>query len=225
MNAEADAAALRAEMASLRRQSEFRNSSTATSAIPGPLGSASPAVAAVPRDPQQIAKLHQRYDSFLKQRGFTQAEMDRWIELMMEKDNLRLDLQDAMRELGVSGGTKEIESLRSKLTDPLWKQMKDMLGQEGFAAFNDYEQMSGFRGYLGPLNPRFSAAKAELSAEQSDELVRTIIANNHSQRTTPTDLGSTRRIDWTAVAQQTTGFLTPAQQTILNDFVQHGAAR
>jgi RNA polymerase sigma factor (sigma-70 family) len=224
-SAEADAALLRTQLASLRKKSEVRESSGVTSAIPSGPASASPAIAAVPRDPQQLPKLHQRYDPFLKQRGFTPADMDRWVELMMEKDNVRDDLQAAMREHGVAGGSDEVEALRSKLTDPLWDEMKAMLGREGFAAFNDYEQMSAYRGYLDPLSPRLSAANATLSDQQADQLIRTIIANNHPQRMSPTDLGTNSHIDWTSVTQQANNFLTPTQLSILNDFLQHGGGR
>ena len=224
-SAEGNATRLHADIASLREQSEVRDSSAATSATSGRLSLGVPTVTAVPRDPRQLTQLHQRYDPFLNRWGFTPAQRDRWIELMLEKENIRLDLQDAMRDLGVRGGSKEIEALRSRFTDPPWKQMKDMLGEEGFAAFNDYEEISAYRGYLNPLNPQFSAANAALSAEQSDRLLRTIIANNHPQRKNPTDLGSASQIDWASVERQTNSFLNPTQQIILSAFVQREGGR
>lgn len=199
---------------------DLHRSITASNPPLGPPGLALPRAKSAARDPEQLTQLHRRYDSFLEKQGLTPAERDHWIELMAEKENVRLDLQDAMRERGVAGGSKEIEALRSKLTDSLWEQMKEMLGEEGFAAFSDYEQISGSIVYLSPLNPKFSAANAPLSPEQSDRLLRVIIANNHPRRKNPTDLGMISHIDWSAVEQQANRVLNPTQQSILSDFVQ-----
>jgi RNA polymerase sigma factor (sigma-70 family) len=176
--------------------------------------------AAIPRNAQQLTKLHQRYDGFLKQRGLTPAQIDRWIEVMMEKDNIRLDLRDTMKELGVPA-SQAFEELRAKATQPLWNEMREMLGADGFAAFNEYESMSYYRGFVEPLAPKLAVKNEPLSAEQSDRLARVIHANDHPRHDNPTDLGSTSHIDWSAVTEEARGFLTPTQLTVLQDFAVH----
>ncbi|HVU25399.1 MAG TPA: hypothetical protein VHE13_14830 [Opitutus sp.] len=171
-----------------------------------------------PRDAQQLSRLHERYDSFLRDRGLSPDEIDRWIALMMEKENVRLDLQDAMRAQDLPGGTEGIEDLRAKLTGNLWRQLLDSLGPDGAAAFADFEATSAMRGYLQPLTPALSAANVPLSPAQSDQLVHLLIANNHPQRINATDLGTENRIDWTAVVAQARHFLTPSQLAGLEDF-------
>jgi RNA polymerase sigma factor (sigma-70 family) len=177
--------------------------------------------AAVPSggDPEQLARLHRRYDPFLKQRGFTSEQINRWVTLMMEKENARLDLQAAMTEFGVPGGSKEVESLRAQLTDSYWKEMKAMLGADGFAAFGLYEEMSAYRSYLSPVAPMLSVADLPLSTKQSDQLTLIIAANDHPQRTQVTDSGPSSHIDWVAVKQQAGEFLTPAQQAIFSRYI------
>ncbi|HWA85764.1 MAG TPA: sigma-70 family RNA polymerase sigma factor [Opitutus sp.] len=190
--------------------------------------SARPAVgprAPRPRESQQPSQLHERYDSFLRERGLSPADIDRWIELMREKENIRLDLQAAVREYGGRGGTKEIEDLRSKLSDGLWREMFAMLGPDGAAAFHDFEQTSYYRGFLQPLTPALAAANIPLSADQSARLVRLLVANDHPQRENATDLGAESRIDWPAVIQQAGNFLTPAQQSALHDFADQRRPR
>jgi hypothetical protein len=70
------------------------------------------------------------------------------------------------------------------------------------------------------LNPRFAAADAVLSPEQTGQLLRTIRENNHPRRRNPTDLGYTGDINWTAVDEQARRFLNPAQQGVLKKFVE-----
>ena len=173
-----------------------------------------------PLDPAQIGQLHQRYDPFLKDRGLTPDQIDRWIALMAEKDNVRRDLQDAVREYNVDTSTKEFQALYAKATRALWQQMHEILGDDGDKAFSDYEQMSAYRAVLTPLEPQMAAAGAQLTPEQSDQLVRSVIANLHTLPKNPRELGTSVRIDWPAVAQQAGTYLSPAQQTVLAKFAE-----
>lgn len=171
-------------------------------------------------DPQQIARLHARYDPFLKDRGLTPEQIDRWIALMAEKDNIRRDLQDAVREYNVDTSTKEFQELYGKSTNAQWQQMREILGDDGFKAFSDYEQTSAYRGLVTALQPRMAAVGEQLTSDQSDQLVHSIIANLHSRPKNSRELGTTVQIDWPAVAQQSDTYLSPGQQAVLTKFAE-----
>ncbi len=194
------------------------------SANPEPVAAIRQAVtaarASVTPDPQQIAALHSRYDSFLKQRGLTPEQMDRWVSLMAEKDNVQKDLQGAMRQYDVSGNTRDLEAVRAELVGPYWKEMYALLGQDGQRAFGEYEQASYFRSYVGIFTKPLAAADESLSEAQREQLVRTIMANHTTARSGRTDLGSQSVVDWQAVLQQSAVYLTPGQQTVLARIAQ-----
>lgn len=171
--------------------------------------------ASVTLDPQQLVELHTRYDPFLKQRGLTPEQSERWISLMAEKDNLRKDLQDAVRQYGATGNSAEVQAIQTELQREYWKQMNDILGPEGQHAFAEYEQLSFFRLLAGPFTSELAAAGAPLSDAQSEQLVRTIIANHSTVRGDRTDVGTRSVVNWIGVAQQSAAFLTPAQQAVM----------
>jgi hypothetical protein len=129
-------------------------------------------------------------------------------------------LQAAMREHSVAGGTTEVEMLRSKLNAPIEQELKAMLGADGMAAYSDYESTSAYRvGFIEPIRPALASANATLSAEQEEQLVRIIIANVHSYRAQPTDLGTQGRFDWDAIQAQANAVLTPAQAAVFQSYL------
>lgn len=65
-----------------------------------------------------------------------------------------------------------------------------------------------------------AAAGAQLTPEQSDQLVQSIVANLRAQPKQPTDVSTPTRIDWNAVAQQSGTYLNPDQQAALAQIVQ-----
>ena len=222
-------AAAEANVTHLHAELEQRQTSAVTVAAPvAHSGGATAQLAALsraaseprPADAPQIAQAHKRYDPFLKARGLTPEQMDRWIALMVEKDNIRLDLQDAVREYNVDTSTKDFQELYANATRSQWQEMRQILGDDGFKAFSDYERTSAYRGLVTALEPRMAAAGAQLTPEQSDQLVQSIVANLRAQPKQPTDVSTPTRIDWNAVAQQSGTYLNSDQQAALAKIVQ-----
>ena len=169
---------------------------------------------------QKKAERHRRYDPFLlQQRGLTSAQADRFVELMIQQADARQDLQASVQEVGMSGDGFGVEALRSKLYEPILKELRELLGEDGYAAYLDYEKTSFYRiGFVDRMIPMFTSANVPLSAEQAEQITHVVAANDHPQRLKPTDIGSESRIDWDAVAVQASTMLTPAQTAVVRAY-------
>jgi hypothetical protein len=170
-------------------------------------------------DPKRLSRMQSRYQAFFDQRGLSADEQREFIDLLVQQAEARADLQAAAREIGVAGGTKGIEALRSEAYAPIVSRMQELLGNDGYSAFGDYEKTSFYRtAFLDRVTPLLNAANASLSPAQSEQLVRIIAANDHPQRRNATDLGTESRVDWVAVADGAGKLLTPTQVKVLKQF-------
>jgi hypothetical protein len=221
--ASAESAELRAEIATLKAGSQnvtqktdsqpALSSGNSASAVTPQLIAASAAVQ------QRKAELHRRYDPFFRQRGLTPAQADRFVELMIEQADARQDLQAAVQAVGMDGNNPGVEALRSKLYEPITQELRTLLGDDGYAAYHDYEKTSYYRAaFVNRMSTMFSSANAPLSAEQTEQLARIVAANDHPQKLKPTDTGSESRIDWDSVVVQANATLTPAQMTAIQAY-------
>lgn len=167
-----------------------------------------------------------RYDAFLSQRGLTRKQIERVYDLFILQDAARLDLQASVRELGMDGNAPEVEPLRYKLYAPMTRELQDILGDDGYAAYNRFQSTSFFRvAYVERMQPRFASADLPLTPAQSDLLVELLAENNHPVKMSPNDIGSQSRIDWDALAQKTPSFLNSQQQLALHAFISEEKAR
>lgn len=168
---------------------------------------------------RQLANWHRRYDEFFQQRGLSTVQVDRLLELFALQDEARTDLQAAVEQSGLPGDTPGVEKLRSELYEPITREMRQILTEEGYVAYNKYQVTSFYRvAYIDPMAPQFISANAPLSPEQRERLVDILTANKHLVKVRPTDIGSEVKIDWDAVATQATTVLTPVQIAVLQAY-------
>jgi hypothetical protein len=165
---------------------------------------------------------HGRYDPLLRQLGLTPAESDRFVELLIEQEDARADLQVAMRDQNLRGNSPEVEKLRNELYAPIVQSMRDLLGADGYEAYTAYEKTSFYRQvYVSPMVGYFTAADAPLSDIQFIQLTDVIAANDRPDQRVSTDVGQESSIDWQAVLSQSSAFLTPAQLAMIRARSSH----
>jgi hypothetical protein len=129
---------------------------------------------------------------------------------------VRGDLQEAVRAQQIAGDSNAVERLRGQLNSPIYRELRDILGNDGFEAFRSYETSSYFRvTYVEPLAARFAAANVPLAEGQMAQLASIVAANHHAERTGKSDLSKQSRIDWQAVLSQAHGLLNLAQLGVL----------
>jgi len=129
------------ELAKLRLQSvpakvtdgDERRVATANEVAAAAAGGVTPKRLTADRAAREEKKLqlHRRYDPFYRQRGLTEAQAERMIELKMQQAEAREDLQAAVETAGLRGDTKGIEAMRSKLYEPITKEVREILGEVG----------------------------------------------------------------------------------------------
>jgi len=171
---------------------------------------------------QQRAKLHQRYDSFLVKVGLTPAQMDRFVELKLTIFDVQDDLQRAVEKNGAQGGTAGVEALRSEATGPMWNEIRQLLGTDGFNAYRDYEERSAYSPMVSGL---FQASSVSLSDQQLDQITGLIIKHQQTFRAKPTDISTRTQIDWNAVATDAENILTPTQLDVIRAKALEGPSR
>ena len=154
------------------------------------------------------AKLHRRYDPFLKKIGLTAEQMDRFVELKLATYDVQDDLQAAVEQNNVPGDAASVKAMRSQLTMPMWDEIRQLLGEDGFKAYRDYEGTSAVRPTVDAV---FRSAGVSMSEQEADQVARLVMKNTESYREKPTDISSRMRINWNAVAHEAHSFLTPAQ--------------
>lgn len=165
-----------------------------------------------------VAEKHARYDPFLHQRGLTPAQKDRFVALMMEKDQARADLQASVKKLGLAGSDPTVEAMRTELYQPIEDQLKELLGPVGYAAYQQYEGISYFVSYVNPSY--FSALNAPLSDDQIMQLANIISPNDHPVRQHISDIGLTTTVNWDAVLEEAAPILNSEQMAVLQQQVR-----
>lgn len=226
--AENTLALARVELAAQSRRTQLP--STATATAPAPNVSTAPLtpnlVAGSPlpvslNTAKERSRLHARYDAFLfQERHLTPAQAERMIDLWIAQNEARADLQAAVEQQGLTAGPA-VEALRGKLYTPLTTEMRQILGEDGYAAYHDYETSSYYRlAFVAPLAPQFASAGAPLSDQQQLQLSRLIATYDHPQQIKPTDLSSRSQIDWDGVVRSAGGILSPTQAAVIQAYAR-----
>jgi hypothetical protein len=112
-----------------------------------------------------------RYDPFLARFGLTSAQMDRFVELKLAIYEAQDDLQASVAQNGLPGDSASVEALRRELTKPMWDEIRELLGSEGYSAYGDYELISAIRPTIAGL---FQRAGISISDEATDQIARLV---------------------------------------------------
>lgn len=198
------------------------STSTAIAAVPTAASPEDAQLTEISERLKRRAREFARYGPFLKERGVTSDRIERYIDLSLEKENTRLDVQEMVREKGVSGNSPDIQKLRDQLNAPLEKEMTDILGgPEGRRALTRYDIDWFYReGFVNPILPLFEMANLPLGPSQITELTALVAANQRSYKARPTDISNSLRIDWPSVAQQASATsLSPEQVEVLRSAI------
>lgn len=173
--------------------------------------------------PAEVAKLRQRYDPFLiGQRRLTDAQAARFVELKLAIFDVQADLQASVEQAGAQGGTAGVEALRSQLTKPMWDEIRQMLGPEGYRLYSDYERMSAYRPSIVAM---FGSARVAIADRQIDQVVRLVLKHNASIRVRPTDISTRSQIDWSGVARDASTVLSAEQLAVVQARAERSAVR
>jgi hypothetical protein len=157
-----------------------------------------------------------RYAVFFKTRNLTDQQAERMLSLLAEQESTRRDLQQMVQDQGVAGDSQAVEALRSKLNEPITKELRWLLGEDGYADYSAFQKALYYRSaHVDPLAPLFTAARVPLSEAQVAQLVTIVAANNQSVRRGKSDITATSQVNWSGVLQQAGGVLSPEQMQVM----------
>lgn len=172
----------------------------------------------VPAD--RRASWHRRYDPFFRERNFTPDQVERIMQLWFLQEQARFDLQAAVAAKGLRGDAPGVEKLRMQLYAPILRELREIMGEEGYAAYVTYEGTSYFRIIVTQaLAAPFERARVTLAPDQIDRLAELVRIHRQSERVNTTDIGTTTRVDWGVIADHAGGILTAEQLAVLRQLV------
>lgn len=201
---------------------------------------------------QQKAGLDGRYAALFKKLNLSPADLERFKNLLVEKQSAVMDVMAAARSQGLTGreSRDEIRQLVQDTQAEIDGNIRTTIGDASFAQYKNYEATLPQRGVVSQLEKRLSYSPTPLSDTQAEQLVQILAtstppANNSGNRADSATLlgqamagnartslvtglvgGAGARITDVAVTQSQ-GVLAPAQVAALQNLQaeQEAAAR
>lgn len=128
------------------------------------------------------------------------------------------DLAAAAAELGLEYSDPSIVALRRQAEDQRRRELAELLGDQGFREYEQFERTRRVRGFVDGLAPQL-AELAPLSARQADQLTLALAESTAGfAQGGEADPGT---VDWPAVDRRAGEILTPAQFAVWQRGVAH----
>ncbi len=139
---------------------------------------------------QQKAGLDGRYAALFRALGLPPEKLEQFKSLLVDKQAAVMDVFAAARAQGIGGreGRDEIQALLQSTQAEIDGQIRSLLGDTGYAQFQNYERTQPQRAVVGQLEQRLSYTGAPLNSAQSEQLVQILAQHG------PPDRGANRRM-------------------------------
>jgi hypothetical protein len=128
---------------------------------------------------QQKAGLDSRYAALFKQLNLSPADLDKFKNLLVEKQATVRDAVTAARAQGVSTGDNR-DALRQVITnaqDEVDDNIKTVLGDDAYSQYQTYEQTQPERNLVTQLQQRLSYSATPLTDDQANQVIAIMAAN------------------------------------------------
>ena len=173
---------------------------------------------------QQHAALDNRYAALFKQLDLSPAELERFKNLLVERQNSRMDVINAARENGLNPreNRDEINKLVSEAQAEVDANIKAALGEARFNQYQNYDATQSQRNLVSQLDQRLSYSSTQLNTTQSQFLVTALASGNAPASEPPPrgpgnwDGGGNRTI--TAIGSATSILEGPVPGTLVSIF-------
>lgn len=127
----------------------------------------------------QRANLDGRFSALFKNLRLSPAELEKFKDLLVEKQSSAMDVMAAARAQGMTGRENAGE-LRQMVRDSqaeIDNSIRATLGEAGFAQYKNYEQTLPQRTVVSQLDQRLSYSSTPLNPQQSEQLVQILSQN------------------------------------------------
>ncbi len=125
---------------------------------------------------QQRSALDVRYAALFKQLNLSPAELEKFKDLLVERQTARMDVLTAARENGLNPreNRDEIRKLTEEAQAEVDANIKAALGDARFDQYQNYEATQPQRNLVGQLDQRLSYTSTPLNSTQSEFLVNAL---------------------------------------------------
>ena len=122
------------------------------------------------------ASLDQRYGALFKKLKLSPEALDKFKDLLTEKQMTALDVMRASQTQGLNLRTdeKQINTIMAKMQAEADNGIRTFLGDESFRQFEDFNQNSASYGLIDQIERRLSFTNAPLQGAQSEALLRVL---------------------------------------------------
>lgn len=176
--------------------------------------------AALRADPQlQLLYVKRSRSFFVQEFGpfFAAAQLppetvERFLAAAGRYDEQMMDLGATAADLG-DPSRAAVADLKKRATSEREQAFRDLLGEDGFRAFREYDRMSAVRGMVARVAGEAAVQGVPLTPAQANAAIETIAKATASYRAGGN--ADLRTIDWSTADAPLRQILDPAQATIL----------
>jgi hypothetical protein len=128
---------------------------------------------------QQKAAIEQRYAALFKSLNLTAEQAGQLTSLLAERGNTRRDVAEAARTAGIDPreNPQAYRKLFADAQNELNNGIKAVIGEQGYAQYQNFEKTLPQRALVDSLQQRLSYSAAPLTPTQADQLVQILAAN------------------------------------------------
>lgn len=152
------------------------------------------------RTANETIRLQIRYGRLFKLLNLTSEAADKFVQLAYDRAHLGEDLNNATRGLNFGAAINAVREAHPVLEKQWENDIKELLGEQGYKTFNDYEKNIGSYMAVTQVQQALSGTGAQLTDGQTQAIAKIIIANPESKgqarfalRITPRDVSSDER--------------------------------
>ncbi len=183
----------------------------------------------------QKARLDPRFAALFKQLGLPPDELEKFKNLLVERQSALIDLFAAARSQGMDlrQDREMFRELAKNARDEVEVNIRATLGDSAYATFQNYEQTLPYRNLTNQLQARLSYSPSPLTESQNEQLVQIIASTSPSASTgrQPTARSGMAGLGGSQIpaiseetVQQAAGILTPDQHAVLQQMQAEQAA-
>ncbi|MCX6956808.1 MAG: hypothetical protein NTV51_32180 [Verrucomicrobia bacterium] len=128
---------------------------------------------------QQKAAVDARYAALFKSLNLTPDQAEKLRTILAERQTTMQDVMSAAREQGLDPRSDRdaYQKLMEVARTDINNSIKSVIGESGFAQFENYEQTLPQRNVVNQLKQRLSDTDTPLTSAQADQLVQILAAN------------------------------------------------
>lgn len=182
--------------------------------------------------------LDSRYAALFKSLGLPPDQLQKFQQLLLDKQSTMRDVLSAMRSQGLMPSRENAEQMRTLFQNAnaeIDSQIQSALGPAAYAQYQSYEQTQPQRATVERVQQRLSYTSQPLTEQQATQLVTLMAQNAQPSANTAGVGGGLRRLQpggSTATApitdqtlQQASAILSPDQLTALQELQQEQQAQ